>query len=254
MGQLVLLVVAAAWAAVLIPPLLRSRIENRPNSSVTDFRNQLSSLQRAMPSRGVAMRSMARPLAPSPLSRPAATGRPGLRPGSRTHAGSARTSGLGRHPAPYPPIRSGRAEGARLYDATPRARAHGGRGATGEVEAPSRERRAPGPVRTQRDAVKRRRANVLFVLALVGGCSLFLAATTRATAMLYVFGVSFAALCGYVYVLGQQRQREQFAATPEPIREPAPRRRAPAQGPVRVTMPRRPTTSERQSDRWSHAV
>ena len=64
MGQLVLLVVAAAWAAVLVPPLLRSRIENRPNSSVTDFRNQLSSLQRAMPSRGVAMRSMSRPLAP----------------------------------------------------------------------------------------------------------------------------------------------------------------------------------------------
>ena len=30
MGQLVLLVVAAAWAAVLVPPLLRSRIENRP--------------------------------------------------------------------------------------------------------------------------------------------------------------------------------------------------------------------------------
>ena len=88
MGQLVLLVVAAAWAAVLIPPLLRSRIENRPNSSVSDFRNQLSSLQRAMPARGVAMRSMARPLAPSPLSRPAATGRPPLRSGVRTHGGS----------------------------------------------------------------------------------------------------------------------------------------------------------------------
>ena len=39
MGQVVLLVVAAAWAAVLLPPLLRSRLENRPNSSVLDFRN-----------------------------------------------------------------------------------------------------------------------------------------------------------------------------------------------------------------------
>ena len=51
MGELVLLVVAAAWAAVLIPPLLRSRIENRPNSSVTDFRRQLNRLQSTVPQR-----------------------------------------------------------------------------------------------------------------------------------------------------------------------------------------------------------
>ena len=119
MGQLVLLVVAAAWAAVLVPPLLRSRIENRPNSSVTDFANQLSSLQRAMPPRGVAMRSMARPLAPSPLSRPAAPGRPGLRSGVRTHSGTtspART-------APARPV----VDRTRVYDATPRPRSHGER-------------------------------------------------------------------------------------------------------------------------------
>ena len=141
MGQLVLLVVAAAWAAVLIPPLLRSRIENRPNSSVSDFRNQLSSLQRAMPSRGVAMRSMARPLAPSPLSRPAATGRPPLRSGVRTHGGpSARTA------TPAPLARSARNDGARLYDATPRARSHGDRPAatTGAAGRPA-PRPAPVP-------------------------------------------------------------------------------------------------------------
>ncbi|MBA3606358.1 MAG: hypothetical protein H0W46_10410, partial [Acidimicrobiia bacterium] len=66
MASLILLVVVAAWLAVLIPPLLRSRLENRPNSSVSDFRNQLSSLQRAMPpTRTVTMRAMGRPLAPS---------------------------------------------------------------------------------------------------------------------------------------------------------------------------------------------
>ncbi len=69
MGQVILIVVAAAWAAVLLPPLLRNRAENRPNSSVSDFRDQLSSLQRAMPTRGVAVRSMGRSLAPSSLSR-----------------------------------------------------------------------------------------------------------------------------------------------------------------------------------------
>src|SRR5690349_236751 len=118
MGQLVLLVVAAAWAAVLVPPLLRSRIENRPNSSVSDFRNQLSSLQRAMPTRGVAMRSMARPLAPSPLSRPAAAGRPGVHGHNRTHGGQpVRLSG------PQPADRRRRAEPVR-YDAAPRPRSH----------------------------------------------------------------------------------------------------------------------------------
>ncbi len=91
MGELVLLVVAAAWAAVLIPPLLRSRIENRPNSSVTDFRRQLNRLQSTVPSRASgSMRGMARPLAPSPLQRPAAAGRPGMQPAQlrRTSGGT----------------------------------------------------------------------------------------------------------------------------------------------------------------------
>ncbi|MGB3736799.1 MAG: hypothetical protein WA964_17700, partial [Ilumatobacter sp.] len=89
MAQLILLVVAAAWLAVLIPPMLRSRVENRPNSSVTDFRRQLTKLQNtATPPRG-AVRAMGRPLAQSPLSRPAAGGRPGqpqLRSGVTRHS------------------------------------------------------------------------------------------------------------------------------------------------------------------------
>src|SRR5690606_41849030 len=78
MAQLVLLVVAAAWAAVLIPPMLRSRVENRPNSSVTDFRRQLNKLQSTVPSRAVGgMRPVGRPLAATPPQRPAAAGQPG---------------------------------------------------------------------------------------------------------------------------------------------------------------------------------
>ena len=142
MGQLVLLVVAAAWAAVLVPPLLRSRMENRPNSSVSDFRNQLSSLQRAMPSRGVAMRSMARPLAPSPLSRPAASGRPGLSAHSRSHGGQPVRLAAG-----PPADRRRRAEPVRTYDASPRVRSHA--------------ERVARPV-SSREVLKRRRANVLF--------------------------------------------------------------------------------------------
>ena len=101
MGQLVLLVVAAAWAAVLVPPLLRSRIENRPNSSVTDFRNQLSSLQRAMPSRGVAMRSMSRPLGPV-TAQPAGGPRPSADALRRSHP-RWEQSGPQHRPAARPP-------------------------------------------------------------------------------------------------------------------------------------------------------
>ncbi len=77
MAKLVLLVVAAAWAAVLIPPMLRSRVDNRPNSSVTDFRRQLSTLQGTATNGRGGMRTIGRPLAQSPLQRPAAGGRPG---------------------------------------------------------------------------------------------------------------------------------------------------------------------------------
>ena len=108
---------------------------------------------------------------------------------------------------------------ARLYDATPRARSHGGR--------PARRppRRAARPV-AARDALKRRRANVLFVLALVAACSLFLAATTKAPAMLYVFGGVVRRPRRLRCVLGQLRQRELAPAAG--ARRARRRRRAPA--------------------------
>ena len=84
MGKIVLLAVAAAWAAVLIPPLIRSRIENRPNSSVTDFRRQLSTLQRTVPTRGMApMRTIGRPLTQVPSSR--TSGRAASPAANRSH-------------------------------------------------------------------------------------------------------------------------------------------------------------------------
>lgn len=66
MSQIILLVVGAAWAAVLLPPLMRGRQASRPHSSVVDFRRQLSTLQRSVPTRGSAPMRMARPLAPAP--------------------------------------------------------------------------------------------------------------------------------------------------------------------------------------------
>ncbi len=194
MGQLVLLVVAAAWAAVLIPPLLRSRVENRPNSSVTDFRRQLSRLQSTVPSRAVgSMRPVGRPLASSPLQRPAAPGRPGTAHARRAVARHATPAG---HRVPAH---------SRMHEATVRPRTH-------DDQRARRHRQAHVHRATStRDATRRRRSNVLFVLALAAMSTLFLAATTKATVMLYAFVLAFLALCGYVYLLAQLRQREQQA-------------------------------------------
>ena len=195
MGQLVLLVVAAAWAAVLLPPLLRSRLENRPNSSVTDFRRQLNRLQSSVPQRaGGSLRySMARPLAPSPLQRPAAGGRPGT-------AHARRNAAAQRH---YAPPRGRAAGPSGLHEGSMRPRTHA------EVQ-PRAHRQAYVSRVGAPDAVRRRRSNVLFMLALAAASTLFLAATTEETAMLYLFALSFLALAGYIYLLAQLRQREQL--------------------------------------------
>lgn len=189
MGKIVLLAVAAAWAAVLLPPMLRSRMENRPGSSVTDFRRQLSTLQRAVPTRSVTpMRSMARPLAPSPLQRPAATGRPAQQHVHHTHVHGGHVAGA------HQLRESHQGELARRTDA--RRAEHGVRHQ--HVRRVSR-----------REMVRRRRANVLFVLVISTAVTLFLAATTKSSAMVYLFALAFVSLCGYCYKLAQLRQYEQ---------------------------------------------
>lgn len=203
MGELVLLVVAAAWAAVLIPPLLRSRIENRPNSSVTDFRRQLNKLQSTVPSRAHgSMRGMARPLAPSPLHRPVAGGRPGVQPAQLRRSGGGRSHGArGAQAATAAPVR----------EAAPRRRSHGD--PTGGHPRPAREQghRQAHVARhrvSSTDVLRRRRANTLFMLVIASAATLFLAATTKETVMLYLFAGAFLALCGYLYLLSQARQRD----------------------------------------------
>ncbi len=212
MGQLVLLVVAAAWAAVLIPPMLRSRVENRPNSSVTDFRRQLNRLQSTVPSRAVGpMRGMARPLAPSPLHRPAAAGRPGGRAHSTTRTDHVRGT-VPRHPGTAPRV----AGPSRMHEASMRPRVHGDRSRVEERTHDPRDHRQAHVHRVSPAAVqRRRRTNVLFLLALATVSTLFLAATTKSTVMLYGFVLSFLALCGYVYLLSQLRQRDERRGWPD---------------------------------------
>jgi len=175
MGKIILLAVAAAWAAVLIPPLIRSRMENRPNSSVTDFRRQLSTLQRAVPARGMTpMRTIGRPL----------TQAPGARIASRTTSSS-----------------------------TPRSSSGAGRShlhvATLEHPAPSRTHATRASRRpSARQARRRRRANVLFLLVAAFALTLFLFATSKSDVMMYAFVLSFFSLMGYCYKLVQLRNQE----------------------------------------------
>jgi hypothetical protein len=205
MGELVLLVVAAAWAAVLIPPLLRSRIENRPNSSVTDFRRQLNKLQSTVPSRASgSMRGMARPLAPSPLQRPAAGGRPGVRSAEMRRGGTRHHGGRAAQAATLAPVR----------EAAPRRRSHGDQ--TGGQPRPQRQQ-AHRQSHVARHAVsstqmlRRRRSNMLFTLVIATASTLFLAGTTKTPAMLWLFAALFLALCAYLYLLSQARQRDTSA-------------------------------------------
>jgi hypothetical protein len=232
MGELVLLVIAAAWAAVLIPPLLRNRIENRPNSSVTDFRRQLNKLQSTVPSRaGAPMRGMARPLAQSPLQRPAAAGRPGMQQaqlrrgaGGRTHGNRSQQSVVReREQAPRRRAHGDTTGGQRRPQHRDEPRRHGD--PTGGQRRPQyrdEPRRHGDPTGGQRrpqyrddqrpaastDLIRRRRSNVLFMLVVAVASTLFLAATTQEPAMLYVFAAAFLGLCGYAFMLSQARQRE----------------------------------------------
>ena len=60
--------------------------------------------------------------------------------------------------------------------------------------------------------LRRRRTNVLFILAGSTVLTMFLAATTKSSAMVYAFAFSFVSLCGYCYKLAQLRQYEQDSA------------------------------------------
>ncbi len=189
MTQIVILAVAAAWAAVLLPPLLRNRTENRPGTSVSDFNRQLSSLQRSVPTRGMApMRSMARPLTQSPLARPAAGGRPGQMHRTQAHHATHNRE--------------------QMNTASLQRRTHGEPTAVRSGEHNHRQAHLNRVV-TGRAELRRRRSNILFMLVLSTCASLFLAATTHANAMMYLFALSFLALCGYCYKLVQIKQNEQ---------------------------------------------
>ncbi|MEZ5215949.1 MAG: hypothetical protein R2705_02730 [Ilumatobacteraceae bacterium] len=168
MSKLILLVVAAAWAGVLLPPLLRSRLDARPGTSISSFRRQLSSLQRTAPGAVPQVRSMARP-----LSGPT---RHGYAPGYQQVV-----------PQRSSTVVTMAREGHRPERVAQRPIA---------VRAP------------QRSLAKQRRQNVLVILLMGAVAFGFLTAVTTASFARYGLALSVCLLVGYVYLLVQTRRNE----------------------------------------------
>jgi len=90
---LVVVILAVMWVLVLVPPMLRSRHDGRPSSSISSFRRQLSTLGRTTPT--VFARVPGRPAggfhraAPSPMPYrpgPSYGMRPAHRPSARGYS------------------------------------------------------------------------------------------------------------------------------------------------------------------------
>lgn len=89
---MVLVILAVIWAAVLVPPYLQSRTENRPADSISSFRNQLSVLERRATLSGPSPARASRP-APGPRRAtlpPMSPARPSMRIPARLAPADAR--------------------------------------------------------------------------------------------------------------------------------------------------------------------
>ena len=103
MSKLILIIVGAAWLAVLLPPMVRAKLHGSPSSSVSNFRRQLNSLESSGGrSQQGQLRNMARPLAPSQQYRSAAqrTSRPQQGALSNITGALIRPEGVRHHRAP----------------------------------------------------------------------------------------------------------------------------------------------------------
>lgn len=182
--------------AVLLPPLLRSRFDGGAVSSVSDFRRQLHTLQRAqVPGTQAPMRAMARPLAPSPRYGQPARGPQGRQPMPR----HMQRAPMQQRQAPRPRLVSA----DEMMVAEPRhKRSHH------TAELPRHHYAAESAFMSPREVVRRRRVNVLYGLVAVNGISLFLGLTTGSTGMFYIFTAAFLGLGAYCYVLVQIRNQE----------------------------------------------
>lgn len=204
MQKVIFLILGAAWLVVLVPPLLRSRGENRPTSSVDHFRRNLAVLQQSAPPRINPLQSMGRPLA---------NGRQGL---SNAYSRAA----LKRTPTDPRLRRSDVPLARRNMASAPVAggqiNAYAGQPSRhGEDATAPLERRGQQPARpTSRQQLMRRRreqtVRTLFVISVGTGV---LALLAKSPALIYICALSILALFFYcAKLLRLRREAELYAA------------------------------------------
>jgi hypothetical protein len=202
---LIVVILAVAWIVVLVPPLLRSRSDGRPSTSIGSFRQQLATLSRTGPDRRGGVRSLNRPMAAP--RRAAAPGHPGRLTAVPRPAGGyedERAYGYDdRRAYGAPGGRRGQAPG---YGGYPAARSPYARTGTGRYAA------GGYPMRSARSEVRRRRLNVLVGLLAVAATTAIGGFGLGISALVAVNLVVDAVLVFYVYLLVQLRRAEEDRA------------------------------------------
>lgn len=199
MQKLILLIVGAAWLVVLVPPLLRSRGENRPTSSVDLFRRNLAVLQQSAPPRINPLQSMGRPLT---------GGRQGLT-NAYTRAAMKRNPTdprLRRIDAPLP-----RRDGITAptnHTAASGAHTHHSEDATAPLQ-----RRSETRATSHHQLMRRRREQTVRTLFVFSIATAVLAFLAKSPALIYVCALGVLALFGYcAKLLRLRREAELYAA------------------------------------------
>jgi hypothetical protein len=186
---LIVVILAVAWIVVLVPPLLRSRSDGRPSTSIGTFRQQLATLSRTAPGRRGVVRPLNQPM--------------GVPRGPARHSGPQGPAGrLAAVPQdPYDDRHGAYASGyePRGYGARP------GR---------SIARTAPlgYSMRSGRAEVRRRRLNVLVGLLAIAATTAIGGFGLGLSALVAVNLVVDAILVFYVYLLVQLRRAEEERA------------------------------------------
>jgi len=176
---LIVVILAVAWIVVLVPPLLRSRSDGRPSTSIGSFRQQLATLSRTGPDRRAVVRPLNRPM------------------------------GVPRGPARYP----GHSRLARVPGSHDGG---GGYRATRPASSPYARTAPLGypglSLRSGRAEVRRRRLNVLVGLLALAGVTAIGGVALGISALVAVNLLVDAVLVFYVFLLVQLRRAEEERA------------------------------------------
>jgi hypothetical protein len=191
---LIVVILAVAWIVVLVPPLLRSRSDGRPSTSIGSFRQQLATLSRTGPDRRGVVRPLNQPMGVprGPTRRPGAPGAPG-----RLAAVPQYEDGYD-DPRGYPYGYDNRPP----YGARPR-----------RMSAPAGRTVPVGySLRSGRADVRRRRLNVLVGLLAVAATTAIGGFALGISALVAVNLLVDAILVFYVFLLVQLRRAEEERA------------------------------------------